>query len=353
MRSSDPLLATRRVAHVVDLRSDTVTQPTDAMRDAMARADVGDDVYGEDPTINALEAVSAERMGKAAALFVPSGTMANLLAVMAHAQRGDEVILDDQAHTYHMESGALATMAGTLPRLVPTEWGCISGAQLEGALRPSDVHFPSTRLAWVENTHNRHGGVATRPEAIDDLAAAAHRHDIRVHLDGARLFNASVALGVPPALMAASVDSVSFCLSKGLSAPVGSVLCGDRDFISRARRFRKMVGGAMRQAGVLAAAGLVALEEMVDRLADDHRLARALAEALADVPGLHVDMARVHTNIVRIDLPGHDARAVAGRLRDHGVRAGIVGQHRLRLLTHRHITQDDVPVVVDAFRAAL
>lgn len=337
----------------IDLRSDTVTQPTEAMREAMARAEVGDDVYGEDPTVNALEALSAERTGKAAGLFVASGTMANLLAIMAHAQRGDEVLLDDQAHTYHNEAGGIAILAGVLPRLLPTVWGCIGGAQFEAALRPPDVHYPPTRLVWIENTHNRHGGVAIPPDALNDLAAAAHRHGVPVHMDGARLFNAAVALGVPAAALAAPVDSVTFCLSKGLSAPVGSVLCGAPAFIERARRFRKMLGGGMRQAGVLAAAGIVALETMVDRLADDHRLARMLAEGLSAIPGISIDLARVQTNIVRLDLPHHDAPAVAMRLAERGVRVLDTGVHAMRIVSNRHVTVADVPVVIEAFRAAL
>ena len=352
-RTVAPHPAGRSASRVIDLRSDTITQPTDAMREAMAGAVVGDDVYGEDPTVNAFEALAAERMGKAAAVFVPTGTMANLVAVMSHTQKGDEVIVDTEAHIFNHEAGALATVGGTLPRALPTEWGCISGAQLEAALRPPDVHFPPTRLVVVENTHNRHGGTVATADQIDDLAAAAHRHGIRVHLDGARLFNAAVALGVPASRLAASVDSVTFCVSKALSAPVGSVLCGDAKVIARARRFRKMVGGGMRQAGVLAAAGIVALEQMVDRLADDHRLARALAGALAALPGLTVDLARVQTNMVRIDLGDRDARQVATDLRARGVKVGLLGPHRLRLVTHRHVTPDDVPIVVEAFRAAL
>jgi threonine aldolase len=279
--------------------------------------------------------------------------MANILAVMAHTQKGDEVILDDQAHTFLLEAGALAVLAGTMPRPLPTDMGFISGAQLEGALRPLDAHFAPTRLVVIENTHNRHGGTVATVEQVEDLAAAAHRHGIKVHMDGARIFNAAVALGVPAKRLAAQVDSVSFCLSKGLSAPVGSLLCGDRDFVARAHHFRKMVGGGMRQAGVLAAAGIVALEQMVDRLADDHRLARMLAEALAKVSGLQIDMARVQTNMVRVELPGQDARAVAERMSGRGVRAIAIGPRRIRLVTNRHVMPDDVPAVVDAFRSAL
>lgn len=319
----------------------------------MARAEVGDDVYREDPSINALEAMAAERTGKSAAIFVPSGTMANVLAVMSHTQKGDEVIADSEAHILYYEGGALATIGGTMPRALPTEWGCISGEQLEAALRPPNVHYPPTRLVCLENTHNRHGGTVIPLGQIEDLASTSHRHGIPVHMDGARLFNAAVAMGVPAAALSAPVDSVAFCLSKGLSAPVGSLLCGESGFVDRARRFRKMLGGGMRQAGVLAAAGIVALEQMVDRLADDHRIARTLAEALAGIPGLEIDLARVQTNIVRIDFVGHDAGAITERLLDHGVRAGASGPRRIRLVTNRHIVPDDVPVVVRAFQAAL
>ncbi|MDQ7857437.1 MAG: low-specificity L-threonine aldolase [Armatimonadota bacterium] len=353
MKASREVAAEPTARRVIDLRSDTITQPTEAMREAMARAEVGDDVLGEDPTVRRLEATAAERTGKAAALFVASGTMANLAAVMAHTSRGDEVILDDQAHTYLMEGGGAAALAGVMPRPLPTERGIIRGAQLEAALRPPDVHHAPARLVCVENTHNRHGGTVATVEAMEELAEAAHRHGLRVHLDGARLFNAAVALGVPAARLAAPADSVAFCLSKGLSAPVGSLLCGDAMFIARARHVRKMLGGGMRQAGVIAAAGLVALDTMVERLADDHHVARRLAEALANLPGVRIDLSRVQTNIVRVELPGHDARAVAERLRARGVRVSLVGPRAIRLVANRHVTQDDVPEVVEAFRAVL
>jgi threonine aldolase len=353
MKASDALVSDATARRAIDLRSDTVTQPTEAMREAMARAEVGDDVFGEDPTVRRLEAAAAARTGKAAALFVASGTMANLVALLSHTRRGDEVILDDQAHTYLMEGGGAAALAGVMPRPLATERGFIGGAHLEAALRPSDVHFAPARLVCIENTHNRHGGTVAPVEAVEDLAAAAHRHGLRVHLDGARLFNAAVALGVPAARLAAPVDSVAFCLSKGLSAPVGSLLCGDGDFIARARHARKMVGGGMRQAGVLAAAGLVALEEMVDRLADDHRVARRLADGLAALPAVRIDVSRVQTNVVRAELPAHDAREVADRLRARGVRVSIVGARGVRLVANRHVTLDDVPRVIDAFAAVL
>jgi threonine aldolase len=308
---------------------------------------------GEDPTVNALEARAAERTGKEAGLFVPTGTMANLVAIMAHAQRGDEVILDDQAHTYLMEAGALATVAGVMPRPLPTEQGCITADQFESVLRPVDVHHAPTRLVCIENTHNRHGGTIAPPQVVEQLASAAHRRGILVHMDGARVFNASVALGLPVARVAAPADSISFCLSKGLSAPVGSLVCGSREFVARARHFRKMVGGGMRQAGVLAAAGLVALDTMVDRLADDHRVARRLAEILAGLEGVRIDLERVQTNIVRVELPERDARGLAAQLRERGVKVSVLGAHAIRLVTNRHVSEDDVPAVAAALRSVL
>jgi threonine aldolase len=353
MRVSEAPAGDPRAVRTIDLRSDTITHPTQAMREAMARAEVGDDVMGEDPTVNRLEAVAAERVGKQAALFVPTGTMANLVAVMVHTRRGDEVILDDQCHTFLMEAGGMAALAGVMPRPLPTDAGYVTAGQLQAALRPPDPHHAPTSLVCVENTHNRHGGTVAPLDALDALADAAHQRGLRVHMDGARLFNAAVALGVPAARIAAAADSVAFCLSKGLSAPVGSLLCGEREFIARARHARKMVGGGMRQAGVIAAAGIVALDTMVDRLADDHRVARAVAEALAAVPGLRVDLARVQTNIVRVELPGHEARTVADRLRERGVRVSLIGARMIRLVTNRHVTVDDVPAIAEAFGAAL
>ncbi len=336
---------------VVDLRSDTVTQPTERMREAMARARVGDDVYGEDPTVRELEALAAERMGKEAALFCPSGTMANLVAILTHTQRGDEVLCEATAHIYEYESGGLSVLAGTVPRLIPGERGWISPQALEAALRTESLHFAPPRLLCLENTHNRAGGVAIPPDRIAATAEAAHRAGLRVHLDGARIFNAAVALNVPARVLAAPADSVMFSLSKGLSAPVGSVLCGPKAFIERARRWRQALGGGMRQAGVLAAAGIVALQEMVDRLAEDHRRARDLAMGLRDVPGLRVNPEEVETNIVLVEVE-RDAPGLVARLAEHGVLALALSPREIRLVTHRHITDEDVAYAVDVFRRA-
>ena len=260
---------------VVDLRSDTLTRPTDAMSRAMAAADVGDDVFGEDPTVNRLEEMAADRMGKEAALFVASGTMGNLVSLLTHCARGEEIILGSFAHTFYFEQGGSAAVGGIHPRTLPNQPdGTLTVSDIEGAVRPDNVHFPRTRLIVLENTHNLCGG---HPLDIDYMRAVgdiARRHSLKIHVDGARFFNAAVALDVPAAKLAADADSVSFCLSKGLAAPVGSVVCGNHDFIAEARRARKILGGGMRQAGVLAAAGIVALNEMVDRLADDHANAR-------------------------------------------------------------------------------
>ncbi len=272
---------------VVDLRSDTLTRPTDAMSRAMAAADVGDDVFGEDPTVNRLEEMAADRMGKEAALFVASGTMGNLVSLLTHCARGEEIILGSFAHTFYFEQGGAAAVGGIHPRTLPNQPdGTLTVSDIEGAVRPDNVHFPRTRLIVLENTHNLCGGYPLDMDYMQAVGDIAQRHNLKIHVDGARFFNAAVALDLPPDKLAAKADSVSFCLSKGLAAPVGSGVCGRREFIGIARRARKVLGGGMRQAGVLAAAGIVALTEMVDRLADDHANARKLAEGLAEMPGI-------------------------------------------------------------------
>ena len=269
---------------MIDLRSDTVTKPTPAMREAMASAEVGDDVYGEDPTVNRLEALAAEKMGKEAGLFVTSGTMGNLVAVLAHCRRGDEVIMGHLGHTFLFEGGGVSALGGVHPHTVFNQPdGTLALDDIENAIRPDNVHFPISRLVILENTHNRCGGVPLSQEYTDQVGDLAHRYGMSLHLDGARIFNAAVAAGVKAASLAEAADSVTFCLSKGLCAPVGSVLCGSMEFIQTARRIRKQVGGGMRQAGILAAAGILALENMVDRLSEDHRRARELAGQLAKV----------------------------------------------------------------------
>lgn len=336
---------------VIDLRSDTITQPTDEMREAMARARVGDDVFGEDPTVNELEALAAQMLGKEAAVFVPSGTMANLVAILTHTQKGDEVLLEAESHSYLYEVGSIAAVAGVMPRPLPGTLGYLSPEQVRAAVRPADVHFSISRLLCLENTHNRAGGMPFGPQEIEATCAAAHALGLAVHIDGARTFNAAVALGVPASSLARHADSIMFCISKGLSAPVGSLLLGRAAFIERARRFRKMVGGGMRQAGVIAAAGIVALRTMVDRLAEDHANARRLAEGIARIPGLSVDLTRVRTNMVLVGVDGPlPARDFCARLRGEGVLAFDTGPSKIRLVTHRHITAEAVERAVAAFR---
>ncbi len=340
---------------MIDLRSDTVTQPTPAMRRAMYEAEVGDDVYGEDPTVNRLEALAAAMLGKEAALLVTSGTQGNLAAVLAHCGRGDEVIVGHLAHMYLYEQGGMAALAGVQPRVVTNQDdGTLDLDEVEAAIRPENIHFPRTRLIAIENTHNRRYGAALGLPYLRALRERADRHGLRVHMDGARLFNAAVALGVPAREIAATADTVMVCLSKGLSAPIGSLLLGPADFIAEARRARKVLGGGMRQAGIIAAAGIVALTQMVDRLADDHARARRLAEALATMPGLRVDLARVHTNMVYVDLePPRTAAQLARALAHQGVRVHPVGPRRLRLVTHYGIEDEHIAAAIDAFAAVL
>ncbi|HEX9056683.1 MAG TPA: low-specificity L-threonine aldolase [Ktedonobacterales bacterium] len=338
----------------IDLRSDTVTLPTDTMREAMYRAEVGDDVYGEDPTINQLEALAAERLGKEAALFVASGTMGNVIAVMSHCRRGDDVIVGDRAHIYQAEVGAAARLNGSTLRAVPNlPDGTLDRARLERTFASEDIHEAPTGLLCLEDTHNMCGGRVLSTATLRELAAPARRRGIPVHLDGARIFNAAVALGVPAAELAAEADSVMFCLSKGLSAPVGSMLCGSHEFIAYARRMRKLLGGGMRQAGVIAAAGIVGLNEMVDRLADDHTNARLLASGLVGVPGLDVRPEEVETNFVFFGVMGADGsrsnpEAFIAAAASEGVLLTQGDELRVRAATHYGVTAHDIDTAVAA-----
>ena len=336
---------------IVDLRSDTLTLPTPEMREAMARAEVGDDVWEEDPTVKRLEAMAAERMGKEAGLFVTSGTMGNLVSVVTHTRPGQEIVLDLDSHVFNYEVAGAAIIGGVQTRPVPTARGFLEPAQVQEAIRPANVHIPVTGLVCVENTHNRHGGTCCTPEEISAVAAVAHAAGVPVHLDGARLFNAAIALRRPAHDFTRDVDSVTFCLSKGLAAPVGSVICGSRDFVARARRMRKMLGGGMRQAGVLAAAGIVALDRMVNRLSEDHANARRLAEGLTKLPGISLDLASVQTNIVifRVARPtGVDALVQGGAARK--VKIHAIGPHAIRCVTHKDVDAEDIARTLDAFR---
>jgi threonine aldolase len=311
----------------------------------MANAEVGDDVYGEDPTVNRLEAIAAERVGKEAALFVASGTMGNLISVLTHCGRGDEIIIGDQAHLFLLEAGSVSAVGGVHSRQVPNQPDAtLDLAQIEAAIRPPDAHFPPTRLICVENTHNRCGGACLRPAYMRQVRALADKYNLNIHLDGARVFNAAVALGVDVRELTQDADSLSFCLSKGLSAPVGSLVCGSADFIRKARRARKLLGGGMRQAGIIAAAGVVALQQMVDRIADDHANARRLAEGLADIPGITLDPSRVQTNIVYFELEedAPNAAELCQRIVEQGVKMGPTGARRIRAVTHYGIEAEHI-----------
>ena len=340
---------------VIDLRSDTVTHPTPEMREAMYRAEVGDDVFGEDPTVNRLEAMAAERLGKEAALFVASGTMGNLVALLTHCGGGDEAIVGDHSHTFLFEQGGMAALGGIMPRPLPNQPdGTIRLEDIEAALRPENVHFPRTRLICLENTHNLCNGTPLTPEYTAQVVRLARAHGLRVHLDGARIFNAAVALGVDVRELVKGVDSVMFCLSKGLCAPVGSLLCGSAGFIAKARRARKVVGGGMRQAGILAAAGVVALEKMTERLAEDHARARRLAEGLAQIPG--VEVAPVSTNILYFWLTDQARKTpdeVVDGLAERNIL--ILGREngRFRAVTHYWITDEDIERVLQAMAEVL
>ncbi len=338
---------------IVDLRSDTITQPTPAMRAAMANAVVGDDVYGEDPTVNRLEELAAEKMSKEAGLFVPSGTMGNLAAILTHCNRGDEAIMGNLGHTFLYEGGGLAALGGVQPHLRPNQPdGTLRLEDIRAAIRPNDLHQPISRLLVLENTHNRCGAVALSVDYCRQATELARSMGLKTHLDGARIFNAAIALGTNAAELAQPFDSVTFCLSKGLCAPVGSVLCGSADFIARARRIRKQLGGGMRQAGILAAAGIVALEEMPAYLAQDHRRAKALAVGLAQIKGLVVESNPPHTNMVFVALAEGDRRnaaQVSAELDAVGVKVGVVAERRFRLVTHYWIDDAGVERVIQAF----
>ncbi|MEX2247551.1 MAG: low-specificity L-threonine aldolase [Dehalococcoidia bacterium] len=338
---------------IIDLRSDTVTLPSDAMRRAMAGAELGDDVFGEDPTVRRLETMAAGVTGKEAALLVASGTMGNLVSIMSHCNRGDEAIVGSEVHVLHYEVAGAAGVAGVQLRPVPDDVrGRIDPVEVEQTVRGENVHLPRTALIWIENTHNRRSGAVVPPEDIEALADVAHRHGARVHVDGARIFNAAVALGVPVSRLAGAADSIGFCLSKGLGAPVGSLVCGSGEFIARARKNRKMLGGGMRQAGIIAAAGVYALEHMVERLAEDHANAKLLAQGLASLPMVELDPGTIETNIVIISVKG-DWLGFARALKQGGVLTTIPRPGDLRMVTHFGIERADVEEALERARSAV
>jgi threonine aldolase len=327
----------------IDFRSDTVAMPSPEMRQAMVTAPLGDDVFGDDPTTNRLMEVAAERMGKEAALFVPSGTMGNLIGIAVNADSGEELIADADSHAFYYETAGAAAVCGVQIRPVATEAGVMSAEQVVQALRPrNDPHQPITAAITFENTHNRHGGIVWPLEALRAASDAAHAQGVRVHLDGARIFNASVALGVEASEIAACADTVTFCLSKGLACPVGSIFCGSQEAVEEARRWRKRLGGGMRQVGVLAAAGLVALDHMVDRLAEDHANARTLAEGLAELPGVRCDLTRVQTNLVFFELDSMPAPLFTDECAKRGLLSDSMGPRRMRFVTHFGIDAEDI-----------
>ncbi|MBN2047739.1 MAG: low-specificity L-threonine aldolase [Anaerolineaceae bacterium] len=329
----------------VDFRSDTVTHPTPKMREAMASARVGDDVYGDDPTTNELEQLSAQLLGKEAAILVPSGTMGNLASVLAHCARGDEVIMGNQGHTFLYEAGGIAALGGVHPHTLPNQPdGTLDLAQVRTAIRDVDIHYPPTTLLILENTQNACGGVAIPPEYIDQAGELAHQNGMKLHIDGARLFNAAVKLGVAPADLVRNADSVTFCLSKSLCCPIGSIICGSETFITRVRRIRKMLGGGMRQTGIIAAAGIIALNEMIDRLAEDHQRARLLADGLSRIPAVNLLPGTPQTNMVYFNLT--EDSPISGEQLTRALAAEniLVGGHgtTFRLVTHYWI--DDAAV---------
>ncbi len=336
---------------MIDLRSDTVTKPSPEMRRAMAEAEVGDDVYGEDPTVNRLQERVAEMLGKEAALFTPSGTMANQAALMALTRPGDEIIIERGSHLPNHEAGGPGALAGVQMYLIDGERGVIEPEQIERAVRFPDVHFPPTRLVWLENTHNRGGGKVFPLDKMKDIRNLAMGYDLAVHLDGARLFNACVASDIPPEEYARQVDSLSFCFSKGLGAPVGSILAGTAEFIKRAHRYRKMLGGSMRQAGILAAAALYALDNNIERLAEDHAGAKRLAKALGDIGGVQIQNKPVETNLVFFDVAGagKNALEIMNEARERGVLINPEDFTVMRAVTHLGVSAGDIEKAIGVF----
>ena len=338
---------------IIDLRSDTVTLPNDEMREAACDADLGDDVFCEDPTVNRLQELAARMTGKEAALLVSSGTMGNLVCMLTHCQRGDEVILGDCSHMFLNECGSIATVGGIHPHTIPNQpEGTLRLEDIEGAIRGDNDHLPRTRVICLENTHNRCFGAPLTPEYMREVADLARVKGLSIHLDGARIFNAVVALDVDVKELTQHVDSLSFCLSKGLAAPVGSIVCGTQEFIGEARRNRKVLGGGMRQAGIIAAPGLVALDKMVARLAEDHANARRLAEGIAEIEGLQIDLSRVRTNIIYFDVSSKktSVEQIRDGMEKRGIKVLPTGPDRFRMVTHYGIDEEDVDRTISGLK---
>ena len=335
----------------VDFRSDTVTHPTPEMRQAMFEAEVGDDVHRDDPTVIRLEEMAAERLGKEASMFVASGTMGNLVSTLTHAGRGDEIILGDKSHIFNAEAGGASALGGISYHTIPTdERGMLDPDDVEAAMRPANVHYSRTAMVALENTHNSSGGNPLTAEDTKLIADVAHRHDVALHIDGARIFNAEVALETPAAELVRDADSISFCLSKGLAGPLGSLVCGSNEFVDQARHWRKMVGGGMRQLGIIAAAGIVCLDSMVDRLAEDHANARRLAGGLAKIPGITIDPEKLPTNLVFFEVEAGNRVEITRKLNERGIKGGGP-QKRWRYVPHYGITADDIDYALDVIES--
>lgn len=325
-----------KVPGLIDLRSDTVTLPTDEMLEAIKHAELGDDVFREDPTVNTLEEIAAKTLGKDAALLVTSGTQANLISLMSNTKRGDMVLLEAESHIYWYEVGAVSSVAGLLPWPIKSALGVLDPKRIQAALRPKNIHFPDTTLICIENTHNRHGGTVITPRQIEAISEIAKTNDLKLYMDGARIFNAAVALKTDVKRFSKHVDNLMFCLSKGLSCPVGSIIVGESEFIEKARKTRKILGGGMRQAGIIAAPGIIALEKMISRLEEDHKNARALAEGLAETTGVEVELENVQTNIVYFDVHnlGITSEEFVSKLKEYGVLALTRDRDKVRMVTH-------------------
>lgn len=333
-----------KTKEIIDLRSDTVTLPTQEMLEAIKQAELGDDVFREDPTVNKLEEIAAKKMGKEAALLVTSGTQANLVSMLTNTRPGDIAILEAESHIYWYEVGGLSTVAGVLPWLIKGNFGVLNAKSIENALRPENIHYPDATVVCVENTHNRAGGTITTPSQMKEICNLARRHDLKLYMDGARIFNAAVAMKKDVREFTQYADNLMFCLSKGLSCPVGSVVAGTQEFIERARKMRKMLGGGMRQAGIIAAPGIIALEKMIPRLEDDHRNAKFLAKALSEIKGISVDLQHIQTNIVHFETTDSQVKAdfFTSKLKEEGLLALPTDRNRVRMVTHRGIERTHI-----------
>jgi threonine aldolase len=340
---------------IIDLRSDTVTLPTEEMLDAIRSAELGDDVFREDPTVNRLEKLAAEKMGKEAALLVTSGTQANLVSLLSNAKRGELVILESESHIYWYEVGGISTIAGLLPWPIKSSFGALAPGDIEASIRPKNIHFPKSSLICLENTHNRHGGTIITPDDIKAVSEIAQKYGLRLYLDGARIFNAAVALRTDVKEFTKHVDNLMFCLSKGLCCPVGSLLVGTDAFIEKSRKMRKILGGGMRQAGIIAAPGIVALESMINRLEEDHRNARHLAEEIAKISGIQIDLSRVQTNIVCFDV--NDLKITSdmfiSKLNQKGILSLALAEKKVRMVTHRGIEKEHVEKTISAIESVV